>query len=229
MNILCTNDDGYGSIGIEHLIKACSGFGSVWVCAPNEQQSECSHRINTKKVLLPQKCKEQQFQLNGSPADCSRVGLCTSLFDVTFDMVCSGINAGGNLGVDIHYSGTVAAAREAHILGYPAISFSMVLAEEHEARWDLAQRGVEQTLKTWMEQGRPNELWNINFPSLFTEDTPLLQECQPERQGLQSTFEKHDEGGFRYSGRYHKRPKSSNSDVDYCFKGVGTKSVLRLF
>ena len=228
MNILCTNDDGYGAIGLEHLIKACSKWGNVWVVAPDQQKSECSHQLNTQINLCPVVKDDRHWALNGSPADCTRLAV-SALIPEKIDLVCSGINSGGNLGVDAFYSGTVAAAREAHLLGYPAISFSMVLERGVEPNWNMAENGVNLTIERWIEEGKSNKLVNVNFPAQPHDGQLKILDCPLETSPLDVQFTKTTEHGYRYCGRYHDRKRGSGSDVDRCFSGYGTRSELKLF
>jgi 5'-nucleotidase len=228
LNILCTNDDGFDAIGLKTLIQACSTFGNVWVCAPNAPASECSHSVHTARDLCLEDRTFRQVALNGSPADCSRIALREWIKE-PIDLVCSGINAGGNLGVDIYYSGTVAAAREAHILGYAAIAFSMVLTDGIEHQWHMAQQGVERGIQQWIDQQKPRELWNINFPSHMSHENLQAHICPLEASPLAVAYDHHHEG-YRYCRHnYHKRPRTGGSDVDLCFGGHTTLSKLQLF
>jgi 5'-nucleotidase len=228
LNILCTNDDGFDAIGLKTLIQACSQFGNVWVCAPEGPASECSHSINTGRPLKLQDRHFRQTSLSGTPADCSRIAL-TQWIKEPIDLVCSGINAGGNLGVDVYYSGTVAAAREAHILGRPAIAFSMVLKNEIHPRWELAEKAVVRSLQLWEEQHRPKELWSINFPTELHYENMLAKECPLEANPLRIAFDHRDNGYHYHRNNYHQRPRTAGSDVDVCFNGQTTLSKLNLF
>ena len=190
--------------------------------------SECSHALNTGRPIKLVHRGFRQASLNGSPAECSRIAL-TQWIKEPIDLVCSGINAGGNLGVDIYYSGTVAAAREAHILGIPAIAFSMVLKDGMAPRWDMAHKGVEFNLQTWCDQRCPRELWNINFPTELHEGNLAAQLCPLETHPLCMVY--HEvEDGYQYTHHhYHQRLRRSGSDVDRCFEGETTLSKLKLF
>ncbi|MDL2292647.1 5'/3'-nucleotidase SurE [Acholeplasma sp. OttesenSCG-928-E16] len=128
MNILVVNDDGIESDGLKILVKALSYQGRIFVCAPKTQQSATSHRISIGNAIYVDEISDftgssGTLVVDGSPADCVRLGM--KIFNhVDFDLVVSGINQGANLSIDTHYSGTVAAAKEAKILGIPAIAIS---------------------------------------------------------------------------------------------------------
>lgn len=126
MNILVVNDDGVDAIGIHKLAFALRKYGNVVVCAPDTGRSAASHSIVIQGPLTFKYLGEydhiEWYKTSGMPADCVRMAM--KLTGLDFDLVFSGVNDGLNLGTDIIYSGTVSAAREAHIQGIPAIAIS---------------------------------------------------------------------------------------------------------
>lgn len=127
MNILVVNDDGYQAEGLAILVRALAPFGNVFVSAPKTHQSAKSHAITIKSrietfVSEPIFGSSATLVVDGTPSDAVRLGL--KVFDIDFDLVVSGINYGANIAKDIMYSGTVAAALEAKILGVDAIAIS---------------------------------------------------------------------------------------------------------
>ncbi len=125
MNILLTNDDGYNAEGILVLQEVLSKEHNVYILAPKENCSATSHHITMRSNLEILQISEKVYACSGFPSDCSFVALKSSLFSVKFDCVISGINNGSNIGTDIVYSGTCAAAREASLLGLPSIAVSL--------------------------------------------------------------------------------------------------------
>lgn len=125
MRILVTNDDGVRSAGIAALSEALSPLGEVWVVAPDRERSAASHSISLHRPLRIMKLGERTFAVDGTPSDCVYLSLNHLLRDMRPDLVASGINHGANLADDITYSGTVAAATEATMLGLPAVAFSL--------------------------------------------------------------------------------------------------------
>ncbi|HEY6881804.1 MAG TPA: 5'/3'-nucleotidase SurE, partial [Polyangiales bacterium] len=114
MRFLLTNDDGIEAKGLALLADVCTVLGEVTIVAPDSEQSGVGHRVNTREpIKLVQGARG--YAIGGTPADCARIGL--RALDCTADWVISGLNHGGNLGVDINMSGTVAGAREGAILG----------------------------------------------------------------------------------------------------------------
>lgn len=132
MKLLICNDDGYQAEGLLFLLKYFSQRNhEVYVIAPYKEQSGKSHSITfTEKMMLIEK-SANFWALDGTPADCVNVGLC-GLLPVKPDLIISGINLGYNIGMDILYSGTVSAAKEAVVYGYPAISLSSGIAHNGE-------------------------------------------------------------------------------------------------
>ncbi len=124
MKILLTNDDGYGSAGLEALVTVLSKSHDVWVVAPSQERSAVSHGITMRDPLCIVKQGSQRFTCSGFPADCADVGINT-ISDSKPDIVISGINKGANIGTDIIFSGTAAAARHASLQGIPGIAVSL--------------------------------------------------------------------------------------------------------
>ncbi|AEC02442.1 5'/3'-nucleotidase SurE [Parasphaerochaeta coccoides] len=125
MNILLTNDDGYGSEGLVTMERTLSAAGhDVWVCAPNGQRSATSHSMTLRGDVVVTRYAERGFHCSGTPADCVLYAVKGGVLPVKPDMVISGINHGYNLSTDILYSGTLGAAREASLMDIRAIAIS---------------------------------------------------------------------------------------------------------
>ncbi len=124
--ILVSNDDGIHAEGLRALTEAMSELGEVWVVAPESEQSAASHAISLHRPLRIKQLGERRFAIDGTPADCSYIAINHLLKELKPSLMVSGINHGANLADDVTYSGTVAAAMEASLLGVPAIAFSLV-------------------------------------------------------------------------------------------------------
>jgi 5'/3'-nucleotidase len=122
--ILVTNDDGVRSDGIHALADAVRRLGEVTVVAPNVEASAIGHALTLRRPLRMEQLGEGIYEVDGTPTDCVNIAL-TQLFDGRIDLVVSGINKGYNIGDDITYSGTVAGAMEAALLGIPGIAVSL--------------------------------------------------------------------------------------------------------
>src|SRR6202022_4127986 len=123
MRFLITNDDGILAHGIECLVEAAEPLGDVYVVAPDREQSATSHSLTLHHPLRPVRRAERRWQVDGTPTDCVMLAV-EALMDQRPDFVLSGINHGQNMGEDVLYSGTVAAAMEGLSLGIPSVAIS---------------------------------------------------------------------------------------------------------
>ena len=123
MRFLCSNDDGILARGLDCLERAAKPLGDVWVVAPDREQSATSHSLTLHHPLRPVQLGERRWQVDGTPTDCVMLAI-EALLPERPDFVLSGINHGPNMGEDVLYSGTVAAAMEGLALGVPSIAFS---------------------------------------------------------------------------------------------------------
>ncbi|MFN0100495.1 MAG: 5'/3'-nucleotidase SurE [Bryobacteraceae bacterium] len=222
--ILVTNDDGWDSPGLAALKKLAARLGDVHTVAPRDPHSYAGHRVTTDAPLTLTTTGAREYSLSGTPADCVRVAI-TSLIP-HIDWVLSGINRGGNLGVDIYSSGTVAAAREAAFLGKPAIAISQYMRRGLLLDWDvsaaLAQPVVARILAA---ESAAKEYWNVNLPHLENGTPVTIANCEPDDEPLDVQFLREGEL-FHYSGTYAARPRTSGRDVERCFQGAVTVSRL---
>lgn len=164
MRILCTNDDGYLSPGIRVLAEAAHEIGSVDVVAPDRERSATSTALTLHDPLRTRRAPDGTTIVEGTPTDCVILAV-NELLDRRPDLCVSGINFGPNLGEDVFYSGTVAAAIEATIVGIPAVAFSRVggCREEVEGWQPLAARLLGQIVAHGIPE---RELLNVNLPSV---------------------------------------------------------------
>ena len=131
MRILVANDDGYQSPGIHALHKAMKALGTATVVAPDRNRSAASHSLTLTHPIYVRQHASDVYSLEGTPTDCVNIAL-SGMLEEEQDMVVSGINDGPNMGDDVLYSGTVAAAIEGRHLGHPALAVSMATHEpEH--------------------------------------------------------------------------------------------------
>ena len=167
MNILLTNDDGIYAPGLESLYKLLASRHSVSIIAPDREQSAVGHGITLNKPLRVQKISVnnafQGYAVSGTPADCIKMGIL-EILDAKPDMVISGINPGANVGVNINYSGTVAAAKEATLYGILAIAVS--IHSRNVQNYDEAALFVEELAKDVYANGLPfGTFLNVNIPN----------------------------------------------------------------
>jgi 5'-nucleotidase len=223
MKLLLTNDDGIHAEGLATLEQAMAQFGTVQTVAPKEPLSGCGHQVTTHRSLTVTRIAANRAAVDGSPADCARLGLLYLATDT--EWLISGINAGGNLGVDIHMSGTVAAAREAALLGYRAIAISQYRARESRFEWTRAAELAVMVFHRLRDLPlAAGTFWNVNLPDLKGEErTPEMIFCDPDQHPLAIDYER-TEDQFRFRGIYQNRRHRSDTDVDYCFRGHVTAS-----
>jgi 5'-nucleotidase len=165
LNILCTNDDGYLATGIRVLASAASALGTVTTVAPDREQSATSHSLTLHHPLRARRAIDGTWVVDGTPTDCVLLALNELLPDGP-DVCVSGINHGPNMGEDVLYSGTVAAAMEATVMGIPAValSFSGAYHEEIEG-WEDVVRGILRSVLG--REGLPADtLFNVNLPAV---------------------------------------------------------------
>jgi len=180
MRILLTNDDGISSPGITLLAKALREAGNrVFVVAPDENQSGKSHSIS----FLSKPCKLSEIQkdswsCSGTPVDCVIVALLGGIDELNIatdnskfnldkgpDLVLSGINAGANLGTDIIYSGTAAAARQGSFFGIPSVALSLV-ENESDWKWEAVISYIMEKLTEIVGFWKAGTFVNVNFPNI---------------------------------------------------------------
>lgn len=173
MRLLCSNDDGILARGLDCLERAARPLGDVWVVAPDREQSATSHSLTLHHPLRPVKLGPQRWQVDGTPTDCVMLAI-EALLPGRPDFVLSGINHGPNMGEDVLYSGTVAAAMEGLALGVPSIAFSFagrVLNAEDSLLDDQVEH-LTTVLKhlTGLAEFPADTLLNVNIPAIPSKD-----------------------------------------------------------
>ena len=164
MRILISNDDGYQARGLRTLAARLAQFASVTIVAPDRNRSGASNSLTLDSPLRVEQVDANMYYVNGTPTDCVHVAI-TGLLAEEPDMVVSGVNHGANLGDDVLYSGTVAAAMEGRFLGLPAIAVSLVLEDggNFAAAADVAAELILQMLDDPLPR---DTILNVNVPDL---------------------------------------------------------------
>lgn len=228
MTFLLTNDDGVEAPGLLALSQALRSLGhESTVVAPDRHLSGCSHQTTTSRPLELKQLATGWFSLDGSPADCTRIGL-SQLAPATA-WVLAGINCGGNLGADVYLSGTVAAAREACLLGRSAVAISQYI-RQHPVDWRQSALWTARVLELLLTRPLPEgSFWNVNLPQP-TESTVAPPEwvfCDIDPHPLPVDYDLRD-GKFHYNSRYQDRSSAAGHDVEQCFNGRITISQIDL-
>ncbi|MEM7227769.1 MAG: 5'/3'-nucleotidase SurE [Planctomycetota bacterium] len=183
MRILLTNDDGIDAPGIIALHEALQGLGEILVVAPQTVQSAAGHGVTFTQPLMAQEVNVTDsmsgIAVDGRPADCVKVAL-RAIWEEKFgkgtrpDITISGMNSGANVGINVIYSGTVAAAVESAFLGVPAIAVSLHLGDRSNIRYrraaEIARQGIDTVLQWDLD---PHTVININVPRTESDDAPM--------------------------------------------------------
>ena len=161
--VLLSNDDGFRARGLSLLRDALAEFADIVVCAPDYEQSAASHALSLHRPLRLFRHAEDVFSIDGTPADCVYVALHadTRVFPRRPDLVVSGLNHGLNLGDDVFYSGTVAAAREGALKGIVSLAVSAAPDTDQAAAAALSAR----IARSMLDEGEKPLLLNVNFPA----------------------------------------------------------------
>ncbi len=233
MRILLTNDDGIDAPGLAALHKAIAGLGEVTVIAPEKVQSATSHAITFHRPIEVQR-RGLGYAVSGRPADCVKLGLSGGLVGVSepFDLVISGMNAGANVGINVLYSGTVGAAREATFNGVPAIAVSLHLRERDvpEEQWARAGKAARSAIDVALaEPMSAGTLLNVNVPVLDDGREPVgLRVAPVSTVPMVVQYERGEDGEGRSSYRVMNSMTFSShepgSDVEALLSGFVTMS-----
>lgn len=213
--ILISNDDGVHSTGIEVLERVAYEItDDVWVVAPESEQSGASHSLTLRQPLRVRKVSERKFAVAGTPTDSVLFAVRQILKDRKPDLVLSGINRGGNLGDDVTYSGTIAAAMEGALLGIPAIALSQQIDGPHRARWSTAERHAPDLIRRLMTVAWAKDtLVNVNFPDVPADAVTGVQVTPQGKHKIGVQFEERkDPRGFPY---FWIGPMRDQPELDY--------------
>ena len=195
MRIVVTNDDGYRSEGLIALADSLRRIGDVTVVAPVEEASAIGHALTLRHPLRLERISDRVFAVDGTPTDCVNVAV-TQVLEALPDLVVSGINKGWNLGDDVTYSGTVAGALEAALLGIPAIAVSLK-STRSEYNFGPAARVATAIADAVLRRPLPSRTFlNINVPKGAPKG--LRVTVQAKRNHVTSVEERHDPKGRAY-------------------------------
>lgn len=227
--LIVTNDDGVDEPGLAALARTAAGLGRVRVLAPLDPHSSCSHAVTTQRPIRVERRPDGRVGIAGTPADCVRLAL--HHFEPGAAWVLAGINAGANLGTDIHLSGTVAAVREAALHGVPGVALSQYIVRGRPIDWLRAERWTARVLAPLLAgPAEPGTFWNVNFPSLGPDEPePEVVVCPIDPSPLPVRYEVVEGDSVVFVGDYHARPRRPRSDIDVCFGGQIALSRVRVW
>lgn len=242
MRILISNDDGVLAAGIAALRGAVADMADVTVVAPDSPQSAAGHGITVHNPLTVRRLDIgaaaglggfQAMSVDGRPADCVRLAI-KELLDGPPDLVLAGINAGANVGINVFYSGTVAAAAEAAMLGYPAVAFSAAVPAGGSLKdEDFAKAGkiCRAVLGELMSVGlKGGDLINVNVPAPAEDNPKGLRVVPQSTAEVEDVYKLQETGGvhrrYRLEQEYTFAPGEAETDVADLALGYVTVTPL---
>ena len=236
MRILISNDDGILAPGLAALRAAVADLGEVTVVAPDSAQSAAGHSITLKHPLLVQRVRLggrpgfEGISVDGQPADSVRLAI-HKLLDPPPELVLSGINAGANVGINVLYSGTVAAAAEGAMCHLPAVAFSAQIRDQ--ADFPHIARLCRWVLDRLLEGGlHPGEVVNVNIPALGPGRPKGVRVMRQSTAGLQEDYRLHDAGDGReaylLADGFGFAPGRKDTDVEAVAEGYVTITPLHV-
>jgi len=213
--------------GLQALRDRLKDFGEIIVAAPQGPCSGVGHQVTTHRPIEVKEIAAGRNSIGGTPADCARIALKVLAPDA--DWLIAGINRGANLGSDVYNSGTVAAAREAAILGFRSIAISQYVARDHTVEWDVTAYHAESVLRMLMDRTlAKGKFWNVNLPHpLALESAPEFKFCNLDTSPHNYVY-RQDGGTYIYEGVIHNRPRQPGKDVDVCFGGKVAITLLQV-
>lgn len=216
MRIFLTNDDGIEADGLKTLEKELVEAGhELWVVAPDKERSASSHSLTLRDPIRVSKKGKNRFAITGKPVDCVILGL-EEIVGKNFDLVISGINRGQNMGEDIFYSGTVAAAMEAKVFGLPSIAVSLVSYDEPNFKTGATfiRKLLEKDVHDFID---PDEILNINVPNMNYEKISGIKTTKPGHRQYEDFITKQEDhlGKTIYWIGGKKAKWLINEDSDY--------------
>ena len=237
MNILLTNDDGIEAPGIQALHKALAGLGEITTVAPHTVQSATRHGVTFDRPLMRYETRRPDgstgYAIDGRPADCVKVGLRSLWADLHGegarpDITISGMNAGANVGINVIYSGTVAAAVESAFLGVPSIAVSLHLGDRSRIEFDraaeIARSVIDRILSHPLD---PHSVVNVNIPRTESPDAPMpgIVVCPMNTAPASDGFERRRSP----SGQEYYWPSGSGMAFDHTHPETDVESLMERF
>lgn len=229
LKLLLTNDDGIEAEGLAALRAAATAVGKPMIVAPQRCHSGGGHQVTTHQPIRVARHGADSFVTDGTPADCVRVALDRLAAET--DWVLAGINHGGNLGADLYMSGTAAAVREGVLHGKPGIAVSHYHRKGVDPLdWNRAARWLTPILRDLLNRPwRPGTFWNVNLPHIAAGSAePAIVDCPIDPSPLPVSYETEGEL-LKYNGNYHERRRRPGTDIDVCFSGRISISLVSVF
>lgn len=234
LRILLSNDDGVHAPGLKALEKIARTLSDdIWVVAPEIEHSGSGHSLTLRRPIRSRKLSPQRYAVDGTPTDCVMVALTKILKDAPPDLMLSGINHGNNIGDDVTYSGTVAAAMEATLLGIPSMALSQGTLYGQPTKWGTAEHYAPEIIKKLMATPWPHHvLMNINFPDVITSSVNgirvVRQGVRTLRENLVDWFDPYGRPFYWIGAHRDSTPTEANTDLEAIMEGAIAITPLHL-
>lgn len=232
--ILVTNDDGVRAAGLERLEKVAHDLSDdVWVVAPETDQSGAGHSLTLSQPVRVRKLSDRKFAVIGTPTDCVLMAVLELVPDRRPELVLSGINRGSNLGEDVTYSGTIAAAMEGALLGIPSIALSQHTTNPNRTKWATAEHHAPKIIKRLRAaEWPPQVLINVNFPDVVEDQVKgtMITRQGKRKPGSQLDKRRDPRGRLYYwiSSARTEEPTMEGSDLAAIYDGKIAVTPLHL-
>jgi len=236
MRILVTNDDGVESPGIAALAEAVRELGDVTIVAPDGDRSAISHRVTFRDPIEINPVigrKVPTFSCSGTPADCVVLGAYEACGGFP-DLLVSGINLGANLGDDINYSGTVAAAIEASVMGISSIAISLAIrwGVDDVLHWETASSLVLRLVREWRTRLPQTSFLNVNVPNVVQGELAGIRVTRQGRKRYEERLIRLPDGSssaaFRISGRFDMATAGMGTDLEAIRDGYASVTPISI-
>lgn len=230
-NILITNDDGVGTVGLNTIIEVLKPIAKILVVVPDRGRSSISHAITLSDSLRVYQKGKNFYITNGTPVDCVRLGLL-HLSKQKIDLVVSGINQSANLGEDIIYSGTVAAAREGIMNSIPSVALSLAWRGKGNGNFNTAAAYGKKIVNWILKNNGTRKLFlNVNVPDVPLKSVKGIEITRMGRRIYDPTIDvRKDPRGWEYywlGGKFISGHKDSGTDIDAIFKNKVSLTPLK--
>jgi 5'-nucleotidase len=231
--LLITNDDGIDALGLVSLVARLDSEHELAVIAPAEEQSAVSHALSLRDPIRAEERSNRAVAVWGTPADCVYMGLHHFFRETPVQLVVSGINKGTNLGTDVHYSGTVAAAKEGALAGVRSLAISLqhspLAAVNTEANWGTAASVGGIMVKRLLSlEPSAGLLWSLNVPDRPMEDIRGIKLCTLGRRFYSTSATPKGGQMYRLGGEHLRFCDTPGTDGFWFEQGFATLSALSL-
>lgn len=225
MRILLSNDDGINAPGLKVLQRVARTLSDdIWIVSPETEQSGASHSLTLTQPLRIRKISSRKFAVSGTPTDCVMLAMYELVTGKRPDLLLSGVNRGGNLGEDVTYSGTIAAAMEGALLRIPSIALSQVFQFGGKVKWATAEHHAPIVIKKLLAEGWDDHvLMNVNFPDVLHNQVNGIEVVGQGRRDITDlVFEKRTDArnvpyfwiGFRKKTGRRPHPRSDLAAIE---------------